>query len=96
MYVCVHCFTEHTTSSSISCVGAPLHKVMVNERALGQVSILNLSQYRFEYHWVLLEKKGEREQWHLGITPMAGAVEPYDHAHCERALSHDQDGAQRV
>ena len=87
MYVCVHCFTEHTTSSSISCVGAPLHKITANERALGQVSILNHGQYRFEYHWVLLEKKGEREQWQLGITPMAGAVEPYDHACSELSFS---------
>ena len=60
---------------------------MVNERALGQVSILNHGQYRFEYKWVLLEKKGGREQWQLGITPKAGAVEPYDRARCELSFS---------
>ena len=60
---------------------------MVNERPLGQVSILNHGQYRFEYCWVLSERKGGREQWQLDITPKEGAVEPYDRARCELSFS---------
>jgi len=64
-------------------------QVPVNERALGQVSILNHGQYSFEYHWVISKRwrTGHQEQWQLAVTPEQGMVEPYDRVGCELSFS---------
>ena len=65
----------------------------MNERALGQLSVLNHSHYNLEYHWKLsiseeryrgLEEKGRSL---VKITPKEGVVEPHDCIRCELAFS---------
>ena len=73
-----------------NCIDSRLdQQVPVNERALGQVSILNHGQYSFEYHWVISKRwrTGPQEQWQLAVSPEQGMVEPYDRVSCELSFS---------
>ena len=73
------------------CITMSLYlQVPVNERALGQLSILNHGQYSFEYQWRMSERcqhPGGQGCQLVAILPEEGVVEPNDRVRCELAFA---------